>query len=338
MKIRPVVLAMVFVLALTYTLHQIRSNTSTTPDFATRVIGVNEPEVVVDIASGATGYEVAELLFKNKVTKSVSAYFKVAVSNKNSERVSPGSHRLTLSISAAQALKQLLDPTRIPNLIKVFEGAWSEEIVDSLLAYGFKQTEVLQALDSLILPSGFSNPEGLLFPAQYSFPRQTSAIQVLQAMVNRFRSEKLGQDILNASGTYTPLQLLIIASIVQAEGDTADFSKVARVILNRLEISMPLQMDSTVHYIKKVRGQIFLSTSSTLIDSPYNTYKRYGLPPTPIGNPGVRAMEAALNPAVGDWLYFITVAPGDTRFTASHDEFISWKLLYQKNRKAGAFD
>ena len=338
MKFRPLVMALVFVLALTYSLHLIRSNTSTAPDYAPRVIGVNEPEVFVDIKSGATGYEVAELLFKNKVTKSVSAYFRVAVANKGSEKVSPGSHRLTLSISATQALEQLLDPTRIPNLIKVFEGAWSEEIVNLLLVYGFKQGEITQAINSLNLPPGFSNPEGLLFPAQYSFPKQTSALQVLQAMINRFRSEKFGQEILDASDAFTPLQLLTIASIVQAEGDTKDFSKVARVIFNRLKISMPLQMDSTVHYIKKVRGEIFLSTSSTLIDSPYNTYKRYGLPPTPIGNPGVRAMEAVMNPAAGDWLYFITVAPGDTRFTASHDEFVSWKFLYQKNRKAGAFD
>jgi UPF0755 protein len=100
---------------------------------------------------------------------------------------------------------------------------------------------------------------------------------------------------------------------------------------------MPLQMDSTVHYIKKVRGQIFLSTSSTLINSPYNTYKNIGLPPTPIGNPGVDAMRAVLNPSVGDWLFFITVAPGDTRFTSSNSEFLSWKRLYEKNRKAGAF-
>ncbi|MDO8645217.1 MAG: hypothetical protein Q7R42_01345, partial [Candidatus Planktophila sp.] len=101
MRFRPVVLAAVFILGLTYSLHLVRSNTSTAPDYPTRAIGVSEPEVVVDIASGATGYEVAELLFKNKVTKSVSAYFRVAVSNKNSEKVSPGSHRLTLSISAA---------------------------------------------------------------------------------------------------------------------------------------------------------------------------------------------------------------------------------------------
>ena len=329
---------MVFVLALTYSLHLVRSSSLKAPDFAVRAIGANEPEVIVDIESGATGYEVAELLFKNKVTKSVSAYFRVAVANKDSEKVAPGSHRLTLSISATKALEQLLDPTRIPNLIKVFEGAWSDEIADLLLVHGFKPAEISQAFDSLNLPPGFSNPEGLLFPAQYSFPKQTSAIQVLQTMINRFRGEKFGKEILGASGAFTPLQLLTIASIVQAEGDTKDFSKVAQVIYNRLKISMPLQMDSTVHYIKKVRGQIFLSTSSTLIDSPYNTYKRYGLPPTPIGNPGVRAMEAVINPAAGDWLYFITVAPGDTRFTASHDEFVSWKFLYQKNRKAGAFD
>jgi len=100
---------------------------------------------------------------------------------------------------------------------------------------------------------------------------------------------------------------------------------------------MPLQLDSTVHFIKRVRGQIFLSTQSTLIASPYNTYKRYGLPPGPIGSPGVAAINAALKPAVGDWLYFITVAPGDTRFTKSIEEFNTWKALYEKNRKAGAF-
>jgi len=100
---------------------------------------------------------------------------------------------------------------------------------------------------------------------------------------------------------------------------------------------MPLQMDATVHFVKKLRGQIFLSSQSTLINSPYNTYKKYGLPPGPIGSPGVAAMTAALQPASGDWLYFVTVAPSDTRFTNSFDEFNTWKALYVKNRKAGAF-
>jgi UPF0755 protein len=110
------------------------------------------------------------------------------------------------------------------------------------------------------------------------------------------------------------------------------------VIYNRLTIGMPLQMDSTVHFVQKLRGEIFLSSRSTLINSPYNTYKKYGLPPGPICSPGADAMSAALNPADGDWLYFITVAPGDTRFTKSLDEFNTWKALYAKNRKAGVFE
>lgn len=156
-------------------------------------------------------------------------------------------------------------------------------------------------------------------------------------MVDRFTSEMVSQQLLQGSPEFSAAQLLTIASIVQAEGDAKDYAQVSRVIRNRLKIGMPLQLDSTVHFVKKVRGQIFLSTQSTLINSPYNTYKRYGLPPGPIGSPGVEAMKAALEPATGDWLFFITVAPGDTRFTKSIEEFNSWKSLYEKNRKAGAF-
>ena len=330
--------ALTFVVILTLGLHQVRSGVSSAPDFPTRSITNAEQEVIIEIASGTSGSDLAQLLFKEKVIKSSSAYFRLAVADKRSTKVSPGAHRLNLRISAAQALNQLLDPARIPNLIKVFEGAWKSEIIESMRSYGFTDAQIKEGFRNLVLPNGFTDAEGLLFPAQYSFAQDTSASQVVQAMVNRFRAEKIGQELLGVTGKYSPLEILTVASIVQSEGDTADFSKVAQVIFNRLKISMPLQMDSTVHYIKKVRGQIFLSTTSTLIKSPYNTYKHYGLPPSPIGNPGTEAMAAALNPAIGDWLYFITVAPGDTRFTASNDEFNDWKLLYKKNRKAGAFN
>jgi UPF0755 protein len=100
---------------------------------------------------------------------------------------------------------------------------------------------------------------------------------------------------------------------------------------------MPLQFDSTVHYVKQSRGSVFLSTQSTFINSPYNTYRRYGLPPGPINNPGYDAMYASTHPEAGAWLFFITVAPGDTRFTDSIEEFNNWKVLYKKNLKAGKF-
>lgn len=327
----------VAILLFTFGLFYIRTHTSSAPDFpfVKNVVGV--AEVVIDIPTGSTGSDIAQMLFKAQVVKSSEAFFRAAVADSRSATIAPGSHRLSVKISAAQALNQLLDPTRIPNLIKIFEGGWKREVIQSLRTYGFSSSEIDTAFTKVRLPKGFKDVEGLLFPAQYSFAKGTSAQQAVQAMIDRFTSEAISQQILQGSKDFSANQLLTIASIVQAEGDARDYAQVSSVIRNRLKIGMPLQLDSTVHYVKGVRGQIFLSTQSTLINSPYNTYKRYGLPPGPIGSPGVAAMNAALNPAAGDWLFFITVAPGDTRFTQSVDEFNSWKMLYEKNRKAGAF-
>lgn len=332
-----VVAAFLFVALLSLSIHTVRSNVSSAPDFPTANLGANSPVVVVEIPAGASGSAVAQILYENKVTKSALAYFRAAVADPRSAKVAPGAHELNVGISARQALAQLLDPARIPNLIKVFEGGWKSEVIDSLVKYGFTKRDIDTAFKKVVLPAGFSNAEGLLFPAQYSFPAGTSALDAVQSMVDRFSDEETGQRLLAAKGKYSPAQLLTIASLIQAEGGAGDFYKVSRVIRNRLEISMPLQLDATVHYVKKLRGEIFLSTNSTLIKSPYNTYRNYGLPPTPIGNPGNDAIAAALKPADGDWLYFITVAPGDTRFTRSHDEFLTWKAVFVKNRKAGVF-
>jgi UPF0755 protein len=314
-----------------------RIGLSAAPDFPTRTSLSGAVEVVIDIPPGSAGSAIAKILFDNGVVKSSQAFFRVAVGDKRSEKIAPGNHRLTKEISAQQALEQLLDPDRIPNLVRVYEGNWKSEIAKSLVTYGFSANEVSKALANAKLPKGFSEIEGVLFPAQYSFPKGTTALEAVQAMVDRFAQEPVARDLLAGTKSFNPSQLLTIASIIQAEGDQKDFAKVARVIYNRLSIGMPLQMDSTVHFVKKLRGEIFLSSQSTLINSPYNTYKKYGLPPGPICNPGADAITAALKPAVGDWLYFITVAPGDTRFTRSIDEFNSWKAIYVKNRKAGVF-
>ena len=332
-----VIAAFAFAGILTLSIHMVRSNVSVAPDYPTAVVSQSSLKVIVEIPAGATGSQVGQLLFEKDITKSALAYFRAAVADSRSAQVAPGAHELNTQISARQALEQLLDPARIPNLIKIFEGGWKSEVVESMIRYGFTKSEIDTAFSKVVLPQGFTNAEGLLFPAQYSFPAGTTALDAVQAMVDRFSHEETGQQLLTATGKLTPAQLLTIASLVQAEGDTKDFDKISRVIRNRLDISMPLQLDSTVHYVKKVRGQIFLSTNSTLIKSPYNTYRKYGLPPSPIGNPGALAIAAALKPADGDWLFFITVAPGDTRFTSSNDEFLTWKALYEKNRKAGAF-
>lgn len=337
-KLKRLVAAGLIALLFTLSLFLIRSSSNLAPDFERQISVVGLDEVVIDIPAGASGSTIGGILFEAGIVKSSEAYFRVAVADSRSQKVAPGQHRLTVGISAQQALDQLLDPNRIPNLIKVNEGAWKSEIVDALVDYGFTVNDVKLALSQLQLPKGFSDSEGLLFPAQYSFAEGTSALTALQEMVDRFTRDETARTILEGTSRFSAQELLTIASIIQAEGDAKDFDKVARVIYNRLALDMPLQMDSTVHFVKKVRGQIFLSRNSTLLNSPYNTYRRYGLPPGPIGSPGTAAMRAALNPAQGDWLYFITVSPGDTRFTSNISEFNSWKQLYTKNRKAGAFN
>jgi UPF0755 protein len=315
--------------------HLLRSGVRAAPDFA---CGAGDSEdVSIEIAKGASGSDISTQLYEADVIKSSLAFFRLAVADKRSAMIAPGAHILSKEICAADALDQLLDLKRIAGLINIVEGAWSVEIFKSMVAAGFKQTDIKSAMLRIKLPTGFKVLEGLLFPAQYSFAKGTSAIDALQAMIDRATTELSKSGVTTRAGKYNAQDLVTMASIIQAEGNTEDFAKISRVIRNRLEKGMPLQMDSTVHFVKKVRGKIFLSTESTLLKSDYNTYRKYGLPPGPIGNPGFAALFASANPTAGDWIYFITVAPGDTRFTESNDQFSTWKIEYKKNLRAGLF-
>lgn len=324
----PAAAGLAFTFLLAFSLHLIRSNLAAVENYPTRSVTSTEKTVSIEVSEGELGLEIAKELFAKGVTASITSFYQLAINDPKAIQIAPGTHQLNLKISARQALEQLLDPKRNVGLISIIEGSWRSEIATKMKSVGF--TDLDNAFAKLKVPSGFSASEGIYFPAQYSFAKGTSSISALQTMVDRFIKES------KSVGVTKPDQL-IVASLIQAEGDPQDFAKISAVIYNRLKIGMPLQFDTTVQYILKKRGSVFLSTKSTLINSPYNTYKRYGLPPGPIGNPGIAAMKAALAPAKGDWLYFITVKPGDTRFTKSHDEFLVWKNEYQKNLQAGAF-
>ncbi|MFH8974531.1 endolytic transglycosylase MltG [Streptomyces sp. NPDC017890] len=205
---------------------------------------------------------------------------------------------------------------------------------------GWRATQVYEAVDkTLALPPGTTgkslakanlklpndaqgNPEGYLFPATYPLGENPTPEKLLTAMVDTANERFAGAPIAagaqrNALNVY---QAVTIASIVQAEAATEeDMGKVARVIFNRLERGMPLRMDSTINYALR-RSTLKTTTEDTKVDSPYNSYQRMGLPPTPIDNPGDAAIRAAITPTPGDWLYFVTVKPGDTRFTADYAE------------------
>ena len=332
-----VLLAFSLVFSFTFVAHEVRSNGSSSANFPDRLISSDEELIEIDIAQGSTGSAIAKQLFSAGVIESSQSFFKLAIADSRASRIAPGIHLLNVKISAKQALDQLLDASRMPNLVRVFEGAWNSEIFSMLEKNGFDRAEITEAVSEVKLPQGYKILEGLLFPAQYSFTEGTTALQALQSMIRKFEF-KTNSLPLSKDPLLSAQKLLVVASIIQAEGDIQDFEKISRVIRNRLKIGMPLQMDSTINYAVKARGSIYVSRKSTLVKSDYNTYRKYGLPPGPIGNPGFDALKAALNPADGDWLYFITVSPGDTRFTSNFDEFNQWKVLYTKNRKAGAFN
>jgi UPF0755 protein len=134
----------------------------------------------------------------------------------------------------------------------------------------------------------------------------------------------------------TPYQVVIIASLIEAEVKRPqDFPQVAEVIINRMHRGMPLELDSTVNYALGT-SKPFLSPTDLKTASPFNTYVHTGLPPTPIDSPGQDALQAALNPAQGNYLYFVTTDPitGDTTFTASLQEANALRVIAQRNAAA----
>ena len=315
-------------------IYLVRSHVGANPDYPSGTSGV---EVTVEIPEGATGSAIARILVDKGIVASYGAFFSLAVADSHSATIAPGTHRLNTHIPAKEALTQLLDTKRISNLIRISEGAWTDEILAQMEKVGFAHSDLTRALGQIAFPAGFAGNEGIIFPAQYSFGPGTSALSALQAMVDRFAVEARASGIDQGGDGFTPMQLLTIASIVQAEGDAGDFTKISQVIRNRLKKGMPLQLDTTVHYITRTRGQVYLSTEATQTASAYNTYLHHGLPPGPIGNPGRAAMDASLHPVSGNWIYFITVKPGDTRFTDSNSQFLTWKSEYEKNLATGAF-
>ncbi|WNI26106.1 endolytic transglycosylase MltG [Streptomyces sp. ITFR-16] len=245
-------------------------------------------------------------------------------------------------VAAAAVLVPLLtreSKTEQARTLVIPEGWRASQVyaaADKALGEPAGTTEKAVAAADLPLPSeAKGNPEGYLFPATYPVTSATTPKSLLRYMVDT-AVKRFGADHITAGAQrnrVTVYQTVTVASIVQAEADTeSDMGKVARVVHNRLERGMPLQMDSTLNYAMN-RSTLDTTEGDTKIDSPYNSYERKGLPPTPIGNPGEQAMVAAISPTPGPWLYFVTVAPGDTRFTDDYAEQQRNVAEFNRNRR-----
>ena len=300
--------------------------------------GAGTGEVTVEIPEGAAGGQIAEILLEQDVIGSAGAFTAALQADPRSSGIQPGTYRMASQMSSEAALARLLDGNyREINGVTIREGLWVSETF-ALLAEGTgHEVKDYEAVDpeTLGLPEAANGElEGFLFPSTYEFGPDATPAEQLTAMI------ALGKR------TYADLgisdsdlrEVLTKASIVQGEGMFADdMPKIARVMDNRIEGNSEtngmMQMDSTVHFIYQERGRAGTTEEQRANDSPYNTYLHPGLPPGPINSPGEQAIKAVLNPAEGNWLYFVTVNPstGETKFAdtfAEHQvnvaEFTQW--------------
>jgi UPF0755 protein len=292
-----------------------------TPDYA----GPGSGEVVVAIQPGDSVSAIGATLVDADVVKSVKAFVEAAEDEPTAtQRLQPGSYAMLQQMRAADALALLLEPgSRIVERVTIPEGLRLSQTVDRLVeGTDLPRADFEKALQdpaSINLPKyAEGTVEGFLFPATYEVEPDTTAVGLLSDMTGTFartadeirlveRARDLG---------YTPLEMVTIASFIQSEASRdEDLPKVARAIYNRLDAGMPLQLDSTVNYATG-KDDIFTSDEDRASDSPYNTYRVTGLTPGPISNPGQKALEAALQPADGPWLYWVTVNldTGETKF------------------------
>jgi UPF0755 protein len=303
--------------------------------------GYGKVKVLVPANSSLTGLA-SELLAKG-VIQATRPYITAANAQaQNANKLQPGVYLLHYHMNSALVVQWLLTPGAhlVKDQVTIPEGLRASDIAILLARqshYPVKDfTYLIDNPAKLGLPSwaAGSTAEGFLYPDTYRLTPHETPLQILQAMVNEFKQFIGPIDSAHAAahvGT-TPWHILIVASMVQAEaGSPADFGKIARVVWNRLNSGMHLDFDSTVLYgLHKYAP--FATSAELKINTPYNSYMHGGLPPGPIGNPGLVAVQAALHSSHGPWLYFITDTrhkPYKTYFTSSFAQFSRWKLQFQ---------
>lgn len=310
--------------------------------------GQGTGSVTIEIPKGANGQQIADILAKKDVVKSAEAFYQLALKDSRFQSIQAGFYKLRKQMSAEWAMRELTDRgNRVEGKVTIPEGSRVGQIVKIIAANSdIKEKALVAALDkpeTLGLPKVANlNPEGYLFPATYVIEPGTDATELLRQMVKKTLTVAKDLDIgtrAKALGL-TGEEVLTVASILEYEAKKdADYPKVARVLYNRLDEGMALQLDSTVSYVSKRKGDVFTTPEERADPSLYNTYKHQGLPPGPIGSPGEKTIEAALNPADGSWLYFVAInlETGETVFSntfAEHNQAVAKLEDYCKTSDA----
>lgn len=299
-------------------------------------VGSGKGEAVIEIAAGETGEDVARALVEAGVVKNFRTTYKLIL--EQNPTFFPGTYKLKLEMSSLAALAALADPQNtVVNRVTIKEGLRISNVFKVLSeATGIDQSDFVEAaknLSAFDLPEEAPSLEGYLFPATYNFSPKADALSILKTMRMRMKQE-LESFGVSVDETH---RILTLASLVQREVRVEeDFYKASRTFINRLNVGMKLQSDASVSYALD-GDTTSTSAQDRANDNPYNTYFYEGLPVGPIGAPGRVAIDAALNPADGEWLYFCTInlETGETVFSetyAQHQKAVAlWRAWMKEN-------
>jgi UPF0755 protein len=290
----------------------------------------------LDVASASNGEPVTFVISENETPSSVadnlhsaglirsSTYFKLKMRLSNADsKLEAGRFTLHKGMSVDQIINALTSAEAVQTVTIRFQEGWrTEQYAEALVQAGLIQTpdQFTNAIqngswDNDFLASRPSNTtlEGFLFPDTYQFRADATPDDIINTMLQDFQTRVPAADQAKAQALGLNFyQVLTIASIVEREAAVpAERPIIASVYYNRIKQTMPLQADPTVQYAVGKSGDWWPQISPSDLDaqSPYNTYQSPGLPPGPICNPSLASIEAALNPATTDYLYF--VAKGD---------------------------
>ena len=307
--------------------------------------GGAEPSIEIVVNPGDIGEDVARELAQAGVTASFEAVYEILLRDATIT-FQPGTYRLLTGMSADSAIAALRDPNnRVQIEILLTEGITLQRALEIIAEEASLPVDELASAAADPSVYGVNPPtgslEGYLFPATYTFEPGATAGDIIARMVDETKGR------LEAAGVPEEEwhETLTMAALIQREARFADdFYRVSRVFTNRLEVGMPLQSDATVTFWTGEYGSAGTSDADRAdSDNPYNTYVYTGLPPGPISLPGDLAIDAALNPVEGDWLYFVSVdlRTGETVFSETYAQHLraveQWLSWCRESEENGAY-
>jgi len=290
-------------------------------DFIHSPLAVGQQSVTYVVKSGYTLKKISTDLAKLGVLSKPKWFEMLARLDNVSTRIHAGEYDISSGTTPTQLLDMMVNGTVKLHKVTIIEGKTFDEVLKVLnatqsLSDLLKDKNGQQIMSHLGKPK--QNPEGRFFPETYRFPIHTKEITILQRAYSEMEKHLESEWSQRAPATWyhTPTQALTVASIIEKEaGNAQERPLIAAVILRRLRIGMPLQIDATVIYGLRHDFDGNITKADLRKDTPYNTYVHKGLPPTPICMPGLSSLHAALHPAETKALYFVSRGDGTHVFS-----------------------